>query len=94
MTDAKRLLLVLKEANDGTHMLLEVDDPDIRNELVSQVKKHGLEYSMIGLEEYDRTIYRGSRYFDLRNPLTLRNFRVTDWVDFLKHWDEHERLNE
>ena len=36
----------------------------------------------------------GSRYFDLRNPKTRKNFSLKDWFHFLKHWDKNERDKE
>ena len=86
MTEPKRFLLVLKEPRDGTQILLEIDDPEKQEALAKEATAHGLEYSLIGLEEFDRVTYRGSRYFDLRNPITLKNFQLNDWIDFLKHW--------
>ena len=91
MVEKKRLLLVLNETRDNTQILLEIADSNIREELARQASSYGLECSLIGLEEYDRATYRGSRYFDLRNSLTLKNFQLHDWIDFLKHWDENER---
>ena len=93
MTENKRLLLVIREPQDGTRIILEFPDNDLFRQIQNQAESHGLECKQIPLEKYDRVTYRGCRYFDLRNTFTLKNFLLEDWLDFLKHWDEHERDN-
>ena len=91
MTESKRILLVLKEPRDGTQIILEMANDKEHEAFIKQANEHGLEHSLIGLEDFDPMTYRGSRYFDLRNPFTLKNFKLTDWLEFLEHWDKHER---
>ena len=94
MTENKRLLLVIRELQDDTRIILEFPDNDLFNQIQKQAERHGLECKQIPLEEYDRVTYRGCRYFDLRNSFTKKNFLLKDWLDFLNHWDEHERDDE
>ena len=94
MTESKRILLVLEEPKDGTKILLEIADSKERDVMREQAKAFGLNTTIIGLEEYDRMTYRGCRYFDLRNSFTLENFKIDNWMEFLKHWEEHERDDE
>ena len=94
MTENKRLLLVIREPQDGTQIILEFPGNDLFNQIQKQAETHGLECKRIPLEEYDRVTYGGCRYFDLRNSFTRKNFLLDDWISFLNHWDEHERDDE
>tara|TARA_Y100001960_G_C13968480_1_gene491691 strand:- start:2 stop:292 length:291 start_codon:yes stop_codon:yes gene_type:complete len=93
MTESKRLLLVILEPKDKTRIILEFPDRNLLTEMQKQAESHGLECEEIPLEKYDRVTYRGCRYFDLRNTFTRKNFLLEDWLEFLNHWDEHERDN-
>ena len=94
MTENKRLLLVITESRDGIRIILEFPDNDLLHEIQKQAETHGLECKQIPLQEYDRVTYRGCRYFDLRNSFTRKSFLLEDWINFLNHWDKHERDDE
>ena len=59
-----------------------------------EAEEQGIEWTEIGIKQYDRATYMGSRYFDLRNLHTRKTFSLQDWRHFLNHWDENERNNE
>ena len=94
MTENPRILLVIREPQDGTRIILEFPNNDLFCQIQKQAEEHGLKCDQIPMEAYDRVTYRGCRYFDLRNSFTRKNFLLTDWIDFLNHWDEHERGDE
>jgi len=94
MTENPRILLVIREPQDGTRIILEFSDNELLCQIQKHAQEHGLECNQIPLEAYDRVTYRGCRYFDLRNSFTRKNFLLEDWIEFLNHWDKHERDDE
>jgi|TARA_B110000467_G_C18153894_1_gene385735 hypothetical protein len=94
MADMKRRLTIFEESDDGTKIIVEFQNQEQAKEYRQQAEKHGFSWSEIGIEQYDRAIYLGCRYFDFRNPQTRKSFAIEDWCHFLKYWDENERNNE
>ena len=92
--ESKRRLTVFKEPDDGTKIIVEFQNEEQTTKYRKEAEERGIEWTEIGIEQYDRATYMGSRYFDLRNPQTRKNFSLQDWTHFLKHWNENERDNE
>jgi len=94
MTNLRRSLTVFKEPLDGTRIIVEFQNEEQTKKYCEVAKQQGIEWTEIGIEQYDRATYMGSRYFDLRNRQRRESFSLEDWHHFLKHWDENERDNE
>lgn len=80
MTNAGRYLLALEK--DGFAIILEFPGQQTLDDYLAEVEPKNLKTTQIDLMRY-LTDYRGHRYFDFRNPDTLRGFDL-DFI--LKSW--------
>lgn len=89
MTGKTRCLMAF-ETRDGAKILVDFQNPDEMQQYRLSAESKGIRCKSLKIEEYSRADFYGCRYFDLHNPQTRQSFELDDWLDFLKHWDEHE----
>jgi hypothetical protein len=88
MTRGQRHLIFFKK--DGSGIVVEARNSSEEGSLKQEAESKGMTYQPLTIENFYPD-YRGYRYFDLRNPVTLKTFSI-DYV--LEAWEADKRHHE
>ena len=89
MADRERCLMAF-ETQDGAKIVVDFQNSEQMQKYQLEAESRGISHKHIKIEEYNRADFYGCRYFDLHNPHTRKGFELEDWINFLKHWIDHE----
>ena len=81
MTDGGQRYLLVVTKNKSS-VILEFPDLILMNNWESKIGSNGAVCRRITIEEF-YPAYRGERYFDLRNPITLKTFSADEILEIL-----------
>ena len=80
MLGSERYLLVITK--NKSSVILECLDSSSMSGLRSEAESNGATCKQVSIDDFYPT-YRGYRYFDLRNPTTLKTFSVVEIIEIL-----------
>ncbi len=85
---SQRYLIFLKK--DGSGVVVEATNSSHYDNLKQEAESKGMFCQPLTIENFYPD-YRGYRYFDLRNPVTLETFQI-DYI--LEAWEADKRHHE
>tara|TARA_B100000686_G_C16686239_1_gene914965 strand:- start:99 stop:398 length:300 start_codon:yes stop_codon:yes gene_type:complete len=95
MNSGKRYLMFLKK--EGSGIVVEATNSSHWEEIKQEAESKGMSCLTLSIENFYPD-YRGYRYFDLRNTVTLKTFSIDyvlhAWEMDKKHQDGHEGTDE